>query len=775
MTATAGDRRVTLGWTADAEPDLAGYNVYRGTGGTASGPPLNAAILTSPSYVDTSVTNGTTYTYVVEAVDTTANRAAAASVSATPQPPSSTPVDLKVNFQNETGTVPTGYLRDFGEAYGARSGANQGSGLSYGWVVPGSSTPLSLIGNGRDRNAVSDQRLDTLMHMQGNDVANFNGIAKPGAWEISIPNGTYTVTVSVGDASTVDSVHRINLEAQPAITRYVPTAGTAAFARATRTVTVADGRLTVDATGGTNTKVDYLDVATTQNAVSRPSVTKTTPADGATDVFRDAAVTAEVRLPNVGAGVDTSTLTSTSVRLIRLSDNQLIPAELNTSGGGDVIVLQPTAPLDANTTFRFEVNENLKDVSGAPFLPWTSMFTTGSTLSAGGVGSVAFDKVALSTATGKSFTSVVIGPDGKLYAGTLEGEIDRFPLNTDGTTGAAEVLTSLQQANGGPRQLIGMTFDPAATAANPILWVTHGYYAFSDAPDWSGKVTRLSGPTLATVQDYVVGLPRSIRDHETNSLAFGPDGKLYILQGSNSAMGAPDSAWGNRAEHLLNAALLRLDPALVTSPPLDVKTEAGGTYDPFAPGAPLTLYATGLRNAWDLVWHSNGRLYVPTNGSAAGGNTPATPSTLPAACSRRIDSGTNGAYTGPAGARVDQRPGCAAGSPLPRRAGRLLRPPQPESLRMDDERRQPDRRRRSDRGLAVPRGVTPDRNWRGAPSISGCTTPPTESSSTTATSSAATSRASCSSRATAPETTSSSSPPAGRTETSSRPNPVRRA
>jgi fibronectin type 3 domain-containing protein len=40
-------------------------------------------------------------------------------------------------------------------------------------------------------------------------------------------------------------------------------------------------------------------------------------------------------------------------------------------------------------------------------------------------------------------------------------------------------------------------------------------------------------------------------------------------------------------------------------------------------------------------------LYVPTNGSAAGGSTPATPATLPAACSRRVDSGPNGVYTGP--------------------------------------------------------------------------------------------------------------------------------
>jgi glucose/arabinose dehydrogenase len=39
----------------------------------------------------------------------------------------------------------------------------------------------------------------------------------------------------------------------------------------------------------------------------------------------------------------------------------------------------------------------------------------------------------------------------------------------------------------------------------------------------------------------------------------------------------------------------------------------------------LTLYATGLRNAYDLLWHRNGCLYVPVNGSAAGGDTPERP------------------------------------------------------------------------------------------------------------------------------------------------------
>src|SRR5206468_3814194 len=133
-----------------------------------------------------------------------------------------------------------------------------------------------------------------------------------------------------------------------------------------------------------------------------------------------------------------------------------------------------------------------------------------------------------------------------------------------------------------------------------------------------------SGPNLATVQDVLVNLPRSARDHLTNQPVFGPDGALYFPQASNSSMGAPDTAWDNRSEDLLSAAVLRLDTRnLPATLPLDVKTpDVGGTYDPYAAGAPLTIYATGVRNAYDLVWTHDGKLYAATNGSAAGGSTP---------------------------------------------------------------------------------------------------------------------------------------------------------
>lgn len=722
VAATAGDSQIALSWSANGESDFAGYNIYRSTSlpvGLSS--PLNGASpLASIGYLDTGLQNGTTYYYVVEAVDSSGNKAQAAAVSATPQT-STVPLDVKVNFADQGTAPPAGYVTDWGQQYGLRSGANQGSGLSYGWVVPGTSTPLNLVGNGRNRNNPPyslndpDVRLATFIHMQGNDVAGFTGIASPGAWELAVPNGTYNVTVSVGDDATRDSSHQIQIEGQTVIAAFVPTSNL--HASASKLVSVADGRLTIDANGGRNTKINYVTVQGAASGATNPSVRSSSPANGATNVLRNTPVTAEVSLPNVGAGVDEATLTSANVRLLRESDGSVVPANVNTSGGGDVIVLQPTVLLDANTTYRFEVTAALKDLSGASFTPFTSRFTTGSAGGGSSTSGVAFEKVALPTATGRAFTSLAIGPDNKLYAGTLDGDIVRFPINADGTTGTAEVISTIRTAEGGPRTIVGLAFDPAATAANPILWVTNDFSwtGSSDAPDWSGKITRLSGAALGNAQNYVVGLPRSIRDHETNSLAFGPDGALYVAQGSLSSTGEADPAWGNRAEHPLSAAILRIDTSAITSPPLDVKTpDGGGSYNPSAGGAPLTVYASGLRNAYDMVWHSNGKLYAPTNGAATGGNAPATPATLPASCANRIDSASQGAYTGPQVPGLTNQPvaqddflfrvvkGGYYGHPNPQRCEWVLNGGNPTSGADPAEVTQ------------YPVGTQPDRNWRGA-------------------------------------------------------------
>ncbi|WP_206314219.1 Ig-like domain-containing protein [Streptomyces coryli] len=563
-----------------------------------------------------------------------------------------TTFSAKVDF-GAASTVPvTGYHLDYGQAFGARTGPHQGSGLSYGWVGMDSATPLNLTGNGRDRgSAEPDRLLATLMHMQL--PASSAGVKTPGRWEMAVPNGTYSVKVSVGDRTATDSVHALQIENQNAIDGFRPTDATRYQTR-TVTPTVTDGRLTVSPKTGTNTKITHLEIAPLADAASHPEIRAVTPSNTATGVATTGSIVADLRL--IDSGVDAASLSATTVTLKESVSGAAVAARVLTSGGGDVINVSPTAGLKPNTRYQLAVTSGVKDLNGRTFTPWRSVFTTGAGT---GSGTIAFDKAA-SGASGKSFTSVVKGPDGKLYAATLDGYIMRWAIAADGTLTSPETISTVRSdatARGLPgapnRTIIGMAFDPAATAANPILWISSNtMYAGGtpNEPDWSSMVAKLSGPALGTYTEVLSGLPRSVKDHETNSLAFGPDGALYISQGANNAMGAPDAVWGNRPEHLLNAAILRLDRAkLPATLPLNVRTESPGTYDPYAANAPVTLYATGVRNAYDLVWHSNGHLYAPTNGSAAGGNSPATPTPLPASCgNRRIDAATNGAYTGPA-------------------------------------------------------------------------------------------------------------------------------
>jgi hypothetical protein len=133
----------------------------------------------------------------------------------------------------------------------------------------------------------------------------------------------------------------------------------------------------------------------TAQAQAQPSVTSTNPTSGATNVMRDVFVSADVFVPN--GGIDPATLTSNAVFLYRTSDAQRVAAVLNTSGGGDVIVLRPASMLDANTTYAFEVTSGLKDISGVGFVPFTMSFMTG-TGTGGTDTSGTFEKVALPTA-----------------------------------------------------------------------------------------------------------------------------------------------------------------------------------------------------------------------------------------------------------------------------------------------------------------------------------------------------------------------------------------
>jgi hypothetical protein len=356
--------------------------------------------------------------------------------------------------------------------------------------------------------------------------------------------------------------------------------------------------------------------------MSGPEVVGTWPTDGESNIRTTATLKVNLRNPN--GELDPDSLVARNVVLIRTRDQQPIAATIATENAGALLTVKANQPLETKTQYTLLLTQGIKDGYDKTLRPFSVSFTTAGQSDP----AIRFSKIALGAAQDNGFTCVVMSPipnDRTLYAASDEGKIFRFPVLPDGTLGPAQTILSLQQQQGGPRVLTGICFDPHSTIENPILWASHGYGSFKDVPDFSGKISRISGRDLENVQDVVVNLPRSVRDHMNNQPSIGPDGALYWCQASNSAYGAPDMIWGDRPERLLNATVLRLDIKNWTAGRvIDAKTpDGGGTYDPFAKDAPLTIYAYGVRLGFDNVWHSNGRLYVPANGSAAGGNTPA--------------------------------------------------------------------------------------------------------------------------------------------------------
>lgn len=521
--------------------------------------------------------------------------------------------NVKINFQPSDVAVPTGYIKDSGLAYDPTR--------DYGWIDRATGAPIDISAFARDRDRPnSDQRIDTLVHMQlGTTDA---------AWEYAVPNGTYNVTVSVGDQANAngdyDSQHTIRLEGDTIINQFQGS-DTQKYQLNSGTVKVTDGKLTIDAFGGFNTKINYLEIVPITPG-THPSIPDSFPRNQTPGVNLDAAVIVDVSLPNVGQGVDPTTLNNTTVQLYSTFNEAPVTGTLNTTGGGDAIVFQPNELLKANTNYTFRITEGVRDESGATFLPFSTTFTTGTATTPSTPG-VNFKQKTVYN--GGPISSLVISPDGsKLYGAGLDGVLRRWTINNDGTLSARPQEFRNSKLAG--RAIIGITFDPT----NPnVLWISHNNsLAQNPAPDFSGKISKLTLNTgsgfNANIQDYVTGLPRSTKDHLSESIAFGPDGKLYLSQGSNSAMGALDPTW-NRAENLLTGAILQIDPRRRTVPTggFNVQTEDRGAnnYQPNAPDAPVKVYATGIRNAYDLVWHDNGNLYAPTNGSAAGGNTPDNP------------------------------------------------------------------------------------------------------------------------------------------------------
>ena len=117
-------------------------------------------------------------------------------------------------------------------------------------------------------------------------------------------------------------------------------------------------------------------------------------------------------------------------------------------------------------------------------------------------------------------------------------------------------------------------------------------------------------------------------------MALSADGTtLFVAQGGNTNAGSPSERYGNVPEYPLSAAILAVDLARVGGqtydlPTLDDPSRSGveDANDPFGgnkgrnharlvAGGPVQVYASGLRNAYDVVVTTKGDMYTSQNGS----------------------------------------------------------------------------------------------------------------------------------------------------------------
>ncbi len=163
-------------------------------------------------------------------------------------------------------------------------------------------------------------------------------------------------------------------------------------------------------------------------------------------------------------------------------------------------------------------------------------------------------------------TSLTFGPDGRLYMAELAGQVLVLAdLNGDGS---AETRVTFATRQNSP---LGLAF------YGSDLYVGR-----------RGGVTRLTDTNGDGVADQTVavidGLP-ALR-HQTDGLAFGPDGRLYIGQGSTSDRGETG-----------------------------ILTHEGSVLVANRDGSGLRVFASGTRNPYDVAFFpGTGTLFATDNG-----------------------------------------------------------------------------------------------------------------------------------------------------------------
>jgi len=223
-----------------------------------------------------------------------------------------------------------------------------------------------------------------------------------------------------------------------------------------------------------------------------------------------------------------------------------------------------------------------------------------------------------------------------VYLGNQAMEVTVFKFSDDFSTLQSQtVLNGCKGAYSSMPTILGLEispFDRHLYIAHSKIFFAKGQDPFPNPYPYLAQLSRLRAPSYTKCEPVVVRLPVSNHDHAVNGIQFMDDGTLLLGVGGQTNGGIPHIALGLLDESPLTAAVLaiqvykagfngNLDYFTIGSNPPQLNNDQrfghnvylGSAYTPF-----VSIWASGLRNPFDLVYTSTGRIYVTDNGPNKG-------------------------------------------------------------------------------------------------------------------------------------------------------------
>jgi len=277
-------------------------------------------------------------------------------------------------------------------------------------------------------------------------------------------------------------------------------------------------------------------------------------------------------------------------------------------------------------------------------------------------------------------TSIQYGKDGRIYVAERFGGIKIYDVVDERESGGTVKLVLADKINiiktipnhNDQGEIEAAVFDRQLTGivvnfidGQPVIYASNSDPRSPSNEDSnldtnSGIISKLYVDESGEWQkvDLVRGLPRSEENHANNGITLVEEDDqrfLYVAVGGSTNAGAPSDFFGDTPEYVYSGSILKIDLGMLESMPVQENLEdaahpfvydlptlndptrpdtdgedssAAALYDVFGgndgrnmavleDGGPVTIHATGFRNAYDLVVTGDGLLYATDNGANA--------------------------------------------------------------------------------------------------------------------------------------------------------------